>query len=528
MNDFEFMQKSSSLQQICGKIYALENEPLLKSDIQKLKNTLKVKDEDTSLKIAVCGQYSSGKSTLVKTLTHDTDIRIGQDVTTDSVKIYPWNGVMIADTPGIYAGRTEHDTLSLDFIQKADLLVYMITIQGFTREIGDNFKKLIIGQYFDKTMLLMNKRNQEPAENEKLWRRDTADFVGGEDNLRKLHFSIVDIEDYLTGTQENVQELVEESHFNDFIGNLNLFIKEKALTGKILSRINIVQAFLAIYISSFSQQQREDEFTRRQLKIVETAISKYKQVTANSILRTRQKVKQLKYHLLGLLTDKTLKQFHDEVDSVDLKLQAIFNDEQLQNELVAIATELEEAMDAVTQEAMTYENRLNELADKFNKISVGNTIDLSSFRSGAEGLAKLVGGVTKDGVLQVAHFFGHSFKPWGATKLTNAIKGLGPWLAGLGVVIDVVSFGLDKKHQAEMANARTKLASGFDEVDAAIPEQFATMEGMEGSFFSRLNKLKETLSERKKRQEEVAVRKHELAEQLSSLNLEFDTLKAEL
>ena len=97
----------------------------------------------------------------------------------------------------------------------------MITIQGFTREIGANFKKLIQEKYIDKTMLLMNKRNQEPAENEQNWRRDTCDFVGDQ-VLSKLYFSIIDVEDYMTGVRENIPELVAESHFDEFVQNTPL------------------------------------------------------------------------------------------------------------------------------------------------------------------------------------------------------------------------------------------------------------------------------------------------------------------
>ena len=262
MEQFDYPKKCDAFQSICKELFVLKDEPLLRDNLANVGNLLEEKEQETKLKIAVCGQYSSGKSSLLQALTNDGSIVIGQGITTDSVKVYPWKDVLFADTPGIYAGRPEHDEISLEYIRKADLLIYMFTIDGFTREVGDNFKKLIMGKYFEKTMLLMNKRNMEPAENEVNWRRDTIDFVGGTDVLEKLHFTIVDIEDYMTGEPE----LMEESHFDEFIQNLNLFIKERALTGKILSRINIVDAFLSAHIELFSQNQAEDEFTRRQLR----------------------------------------------------------------------------------------------------------------------------------------------------------------------------------------------------------------------------------------------------------------------
>ncbi|MBR4490300.1 50S ribosome-binding GTPase, partial [bacterium] len=421
MAQFDYPKKCDEFKSVCNELLQLKDEPLLHDNLAKLKETLDEKEKDSKLKIAVCGQYSSGKSSLIHALTNDDSIVIGQGITTDAVKVYPWKDVLFADTPGIYAGRTEHDALSLDYIKKADLLIYMITIQGFTREIGENFKKLIQGKYFEKTMLLMNKRNMEAAENEVNWRRDTLDFVGSADALAKLHFTIVDIEDYMTGEPE----LVEESHFDEFIRNLNLFIKERALTGKILSRINIVEAFLSAYIEALSKNQKNDEFTRRQLQIIARAIQRYNQAEKNASIRIRQNIKELKYHLLGFFTEDKARHLEEELDKSDLELERIMNDQGFQDDLTSIATEMSEAFMEVEQAAIEYDNRLKDISRNYNDISV-NQIDLSLFKSGAAGLAQLTASVTKDGIIQVVHFFGGTFKPWGATKLTNFIKGLGP------------------------------------------------------------------------------------------------------
>ncbi|MBQ7693932.1 MAG: 50S ribosome-binding GTPase [Lentisphaeria bacterium] len=528
MTEFEFLHKNAEFQKNCEKVFQLKDEPMLQDDLKRLQSTLKEKEEETTLKIAVCGQYSSGKSTLVQVLTKDENIAIGQDITTDAIKIYPWNGVLIADTPGIYAGRPEHDGLSLDFIRKADLLIYMITIQGFTREIGANFKSLIQGKYFSKTMLLMNKRNQEPAENEANWRRDTKDFIGSEEELAKLHFTIVDIEDFATGVRENIPELIAESHFEEFLQNLNLFIKEKALTGKILSRINIVESFLDAYITAFSKNQAADEFSRRQLKIVSHALSRYDRAASEASLRIRQQIKALKHRLMGLLADETLNQFQLELENAELKLEEIMNDAQFINDLNQIVSELEEALADVDQGVTDYENQLKAAAANFNEISVNNPIDLTAFKSGAIGLSKLVSSVTKDGVLKIVHFFGGKFKPWGATKLTNFVKGLGPWLSALGSVIDIIMFAQDKKHQAEMDHARRSLAESFDEIESGVPAQFEAMKQQENSMYAQLTRIQSTLRERIEKQLEEAARKKELVQILTSINADFTTLKSEL
>ena len=506
MAQFDYPKKCEEFHSICNEIFQLKDDPMLRDNIAKLKNTLDEKEKESKLKIAVCGQYSSGKSSLLQALTGDGSIVIGQGVTTDSVKVYPWKDVLFADTPGIYAGRPEHDALSLDYIRKADLLIYMITIQGFTREIGDNFKKLIQGKYFEKTMLLMNKRNMEPAENEVNWRKDTSDFVGGADALAKLHFTIVDIEDYMTGEPE----LVKDSHFEEFIQNLNRFIRERALTGKILSRINIVDAFLSAHIELFSQNQKEDEFTRRQVQIITKAIRQYKEAETKAIRRIRQNIKELKYRLLGYFSDEKLRQLEEELDKAELELEKIMDDQEFKDDLDRIVSELSEDFLSVEQAAIEYDKSLKEFSQRFNEMASANQIDLSFFKTGAATLAQLTASVTKEGVLQVAHFFGHTFKPWGATKLTNFIKGLGPWLAAVGSIVDVVTYFMDKKHQEDLRKARINFSESFDEIESGVEAQFDAMRESKDSFYHKLVEIQNNLQKRKDQQEKDKTRKAEL------------------
>lgn len=526
MAQFDYPKKCEEFHSICNDIFLLKDEPMLRDNIAKLKNTLDEKEKESKLKIAVCGQYSSGKSSLLQALTGDGSIVIGQGITTDSVKVYPWKDVLFADTPGIYAGRPEHDALSLDYIRKADLLVYMITIQGFTREIGENFRKLIMGKYFEKTMLLMNKRNMESAENEANWRKDTVDFVGGAETLEKLHFTIVDIEDYMTGEPE----LVKESHFDEFLHNLNLFIKERALTGKILSRINIVDAFLSAHIDIFSQNQREDEFTRRQIQIITKAIQKYNQAENNAIRRIRQNIKELKYQLLGYFSfsKESLRQLPEKLDKAELELDKIMDDRQFKDDLESIVNEMSEDFMAVEQAALEYDNRLKTYSQKFNDMSSANQIDLSLFKTGTAGLAKLTGTVTKEGVLQVAHFFGHTFKPWGATKVTNFIKGLGPWLAAIGTILDIASFLMDKKHQDDLNNARNEFSASFDEIENGVEDQFKAMRESKESFYHKLIEIQDNLQKRKEQQEKTIIRKAELKDVFTAFSKKLTALGSDL
>ena len=116
---------------------------------------------DRPLSIVFAGQYSAGKSTIIKALTGDEAIETGQMVTTQVATEYPWHGMVIIDTPGIGTGQgacKEHDATSMEAISKADLLVYVVTSEGFDNFIAKEFRNLIIDM--DKageTILVVNK-----------------------------------------------------------------------------------------------------------------------------------------------------------------------------------------------------------------------------------------------------------------------------------------------------------------------------------------------------------------------------------
>lgn len=79
------------------------------------------------------GQYSSGKSTLIKALTNGAaGVVIGSGVTTDTVEAFDWDGDLnLVDTPGVHAGRPQHDALAEEALRSADLVLFAVTVELF-------------------------------------------------------------------------------------------------------------------------------------------------------------------------------------------------------------------------------------------------------------------------------------------------------------------------------------------------------------------------------------------------------------
>ena len=529
MNDIAFNEGLRKVNEVRGEIKELGTDLLLKEAVDQLESRLVQKDNECRITVAVCGQYSAGKSTLIRALTGDQSIKIGQDVTTGEIKTYDWNGNLLADTPGICAGHANHDEKSKAFMATADLLVYMVTIQGFDRIVEPDFRKLILGEYPEKSMLLMNKRNEEPAENESNWRMD-AEGVAGAEMLKKLRFTIVDVEDYMTGMRENAPELVELSGFNEFVAQLNDFIKEKGLLGRIVSRIDEMNRTIVLCREDFLKSPLKDEFTRRGKKAVNTAIRACETALRDASVRLRQKVKDMKHRLVGLLADETMDKFKEAQDGAQLELETLIGGEQdqLTSEFERVFAEMEDDFAEISADARRYEDSLMDVASKLPNFDKFGAIDLTFFKTGFAGVGKLLGGITKDGLVQVVHFFGGSFKPWGATKLCNVLKFLGPWLAGATTLLDGAQMLMDKKHQAELEGARKTLMSSFDEIADEIAAKLDEFKAAETSPIVRLKEKLAELEQKEREDKAVAERKQALAEKLTAIKNRLDEIRLQL
>jgi len=527
MNNVQFVEGLAKVNDIRAEIGRLGNDPLLKEAVTSLEKKLVQKDNECRLIVAVCGQYSAGKSTLIHALTGDKTIVVGQDVTTSQVSVYPWgDNCLLADTPGICAGHEDHDDKAKAYMASADLLVYMVTIQGFDRIVEPDFKKLVLGQYPEKSMLLMNKRNEEPEENEPNWRKDAETIVGGEEMLDKLRFTIIDAEDYLIGTENNEPILVDKSRFNDFVSRLNDFIKEKGLLGKIVSRIDEINLAIVPICEDFARAPVKDEFVRRQKKALAAAIRGCDKAIFDAGIRIRQRIKEMKHRLVGLIADETMNEFHKAMDNANVELEEILNDTMLSDEIEAVCSELSEAQAAVESDAALYQESIIQCARQLPGFDKSGMIDLSMFKTGVAEFGRLLGNVTKDGVVQVAHFFGHSFKPWGATKLCNGIKAVGKWTAGVSFAIEAASLLMDKKYQQELEDNRNALSKCFDEIESGVAAQFKSMKDAEGSIFLKLQKAYEDLVVREVELERQADRKRELANLLGNIKGRLDDVRA--
>ena len=82
----------SSLDQLQSFLRS-RGEPALQAAADALEGHRRTSRDRPLLSIALSGQYSAGKSTIISALTGDKSIRISADVATEEVKAYRWRDI---------------------------------------------------------------------------------------------------------------------------------------------------------------------------------------------------------------------------------------------------------------------------------------------------------------------------------------------------------------------------------------------------------------------------------------------------
>ena len=207
-------------------------------------------DDSGKIKLVFVGQYSAGKSSIIKMLTGE-DVAIGAAITTQDSTPYEWNGLEIVDTPGIHTElRPDHDEITYDQINHAALLIFVITNEGFSQRMGDHFRELAIEQKRAANMVLVVNKMDRTAlgnvpEQQQVIYEDLKKVTKPYDP-KELYLSFVDTASYFKAQEETDERRknrrLERSGREVFINNLNHFVAEKGVLQKINLPLNTIAA----------------------------------------------------------------------------------------------------------------------------------------------------------------------------------------------------------------------------------------------------------------------------------------------
>lgn len=433
------------------------------TEVENLKGKMK-------LTIAFVGQYSAGKSTIITAITGNSTIKIGQGITTDRATPYPWHEVDLIDTPGIYAERPDHDMESLRWMDVADLLVYVVTVNGFDDLIGSNFRThSFVENRADKMMLVMNKASTESEKNKDNWIADVLKVIEPK-TPQDFRMVVIDARDYLDSLTEtdleDARELARLSNFDSFVQYLNDFVRDKGLLGRLIAPLNLLQTFVNQIIDQLSGDTVEVANLLEILRQKEFIIKKSQQVLQRKCQAeieklfnaTRQAGTTVATKIIEDCDSETIKleneaTYESTKDMCDQTVELISS--LAENELkslvqdLVILSEADLAKDLLGVGGYTLDfdvniqdGRINERLKRFPEIlsSIGCFLGKSAqnsdkIKQGASGLRAVTGSDAHQAVYNIGKFFGKEFKPYEAVKFAEKLGKAGKVLSAAQIIL---------------------------------------------------------------------------------------------
>lgn len=466
-----------------------------------------VYDDEKPISIVFVGQFSAGKSTIIKALTGIPDIEIGSGIKTQQTHTYDWNDIKVVDTPGIHTTlRPDHDDITYDAISKADMLVYVVTQELFDDNIGRNFRKLLLEKDKAGEMILVINKMEDignTVSNREIKRNDLLKVTDPytPEQLRTVY---IDAQTYLDSLDEDDPELAEEfrerSNFDELIRTLNGFVKDKGISARLTTALYKVYEQLQKAISEYQPSTGDED-----IDMLEEHSLRERHIISDASWRVESSVKSIyeesasEIRAKGYEIANTIYDCKDE-DEANEKIEAAYKEvdritEDCVNAVTKKITELTDDCKAQLDEFYSSDftsnlqfrleqkrNNGNPIIDQVLKtdfIAQGSTKIISSTtgtNAAANGLKAFSGSTAHEWVLNIGHYFGHSFKPWEAVKWVKKINMAGKALGVFGVVF---SWGMqakedidNEKRKNEMRENREKLRAGFNDAANEVKKHF--------------------------------------------------------
>lgn len=470
------------------------------------------KQETDSVKLVFAGQYSAGKSSILKMLTGRKDIVIGEGITTQQTHTYDWNGIEVVDTPGIHTElRPDHDEISYAAIAAADMLIYVITNELFDSFNAAHFRKLAIDK--DKAgemILVVNKMEREEAGNSVATRdikREDLKKVLEPYTPEQLHLTFLDAESYLDSIAETDAEtaeaLVERSGYREFVKTLNHFVNKKHIPSKLTTNLYLIDEQLEKTIKDLQPNSSdsdidalEESFRQQRYRLIEGR-GQMQQEVKDIFTEASSKIRNIGLEAANLLVvgckkDEVENELNNNIGQVNI----IIDDCQrkavqvINNRLNEMGKDLEDIEESEFTRNLKsrIEGKLDklpkEIQEKIKKTGtafqqVGKKVIDSSYKEGIQGgleLTNFSGSAVHQMVLKTGSTIGYKFKPWEAIKITRKIAVGGQVLSvlgvGLSIFMQIKSDQEDEQLRENLKCNRQNIRSQFNVVASDL-EDFA-------------------------------------------------------
>jgi GTPase SAR1 family protein len=549
-------------------LLAKGNHPELTAIRKKLGEELKTYRELGVIGVAFVGQYSAGKSTIISALTGRRDIHIDADIATDKTTSYDWNGIKLIDTPGLFTDRTDHDEITYNAINNADLLVFCLTYMLFDSLTAENFKKLAYEKsYRWKMMLVINKMADGAGEEEELIANYSKSLAAAIEpyNLDEFPLCFIDAKDYCEGVDEKDEFLIEVSRFQSFTDALNTFVKRRGSLTKFDTPVRIALSYVDDAQLSLTRDSNEDSAFFELLNRLSRTIRQERD-------RLRTKIRGIALRLSAAAANEGTILARAVGGNEDIEALGKQAESNVQKHCDKAGAEIEEAVKAAVESlqeeikevlqsdlAQAFVARL-EVNQKVYTHNVDSGLDVERLRGQVKLLkdigeragvkltnlatktganttgqaflraSNVAGGGLHQGVYAMGKFLGFNFKPWQAVNIAkgigNVAKILGPVLSVGLLAVDIYAVTQEEQLDQKLVDARREITSQFTAIGKEIESQIeAQIIEVESQIFGEFqNQIAEA---RKQEEEAIGVSNKSIA-YLAEIRKEFEKILSEI
>lgn len=503
-------------------------------------------DDRPVLSLAFIGQYNAGKSSIIEALTGTGEVVVDANIATDRVIPVPWRGLRLIDTPGIYAQRPEHDQMTEKALASSDLLIFVITAEGFDATIASYFRDVVLERdRAEECLLVVNKSTQDSGSQEtKL--NDIAAVLDPLVPNEDVPVLFVDAQckawaDEMNDDQPDRQELLELSGFEQLASSIDDFARRSGLraqlTTPVYETLNIIDEALSLLT--------DDEAVRARLELLGQLRSTLRSFRRELDEQVREAITETRNRITAL-GESIAARVEPGVDPHELNAvgeEAKTDAEQLADDLARridghiaeSVTRLESALPDQQQLAIDFRAEPEPAAHspdetagpELTNLEAGNapsSASIQELRAGLEQISSFFSENARAGesahklVYEVGKKLDWKFRPWEAVKKTQRIGRAAGALEIVTGVWEEWNHWKQERREAEMENkldrARTSLRSDFQSRATTIAEQFEGFltDYLDNSYDAALEKVEDMMGGIRTGQAEA----NEISEQLST------------
>ncbi len=532
---------------------------------QELHHNLEAYQKDGVLSVAFIGQYSAGKSTIISALTGNRDIKIDADIATDKTTSYDWNGIKIIDTPGLFTDRQDHDAITYEAINKADLLVFCLTYMLFDSVTVENFKKLAYEEkYRWKMMLVVNKMSDEAGEeDEKIanYRHSLAEALKPY-SLDDFPVCFIDAKDYCDGVDEEDDFLCEISRFESLTQELNNFVSSRGSLAKFDTPVRMALSTVNEAQVSFTRNSGEDatyfeilnrlshkinrQRDRQKVKVDNITLQMASEIAREGTILARKVGSNEDFEQLNKQAEFNIQKYYEQAGKeiqtvVDKAAKNIHQDfaEVLEGDLVKHFIASFDRKQNISAQNINDDLDLANLKIQISNLKqidkiVGGSIQQLATRGASNvtqqgffySATNVAGGNLHHAVYGVGKFLGFNFQPWGAVNLAknigNVAKCLGPALAVAGFAVELVNMQQQREREQQMADARRDITSQFQAIGKDLESQLKMqLNEYNNQFYGT---IEQQIAEARKQNENAIALSNNWMKELIFIRQEFEAI----